>query len=225
MASHTPLQAHLNPPGGTTNPPPTDKSQGSLDDSSPTLLTPPLLEDNTGFTLTTVARGLHTTPLHVAVLCPLVPLPMVTRNSYAMLLPPDSPSTPTTTVDHSPLGFADNASSQGTMDNPPPAGDDAPQGTVNDPPPLTGPTMTDNAPQRTVDDPPPLTGPTTTYALICPDGFMATFLDSWPELPFTNDTSRWIWDMLCMGFVTANMVYGLLDDQQQVLCWDTDSSI
>ena len=115
------------------------------------------------------------------------------------------PLAPTTTADHPPLGFAENSSSHGTVDDPPPAGDDAPQGTVNNPPLLTG--------------------PTTTYALICSDGFVATFLDSWPELLVTNDTSRQIWDMLCMGFVTANMVYGLLDDQQQVLCWDTDSSI
>ncbi len=76
-----------------------------------------------------------------------------------------------------------------------------------------------------MDDPPPLTGSTTTYALICPDGFVATFLDSWPESLVTNDTSRRIWDMLCTGFVTADTVYGSLDDRQQVLRWDMDSSI
>jgi hypothetical protein len=142
-----------------------------------------------------------------------------------MLLPPDSPSASTTTADHPPPGFADNTSSQGTVDDPPPAGDDAPQGTVNDPPPLTGPTTTVNAPQGTVDNPPPLSSPTTTYASICPDGFVATFLDSWPELLVTDDTSRQIWDMLYTGFVAADTVYGLLDDQQQVLRRDMDSSI
>jgi hypothetical protein len=62
-------------------------------------------------------------------------------------------------------------------------------------------------------------------ATVCPDSFMATFLASWPEMLITDDSSHWIYDTLCKGFVEADEVYLTLHARQCTLQQDTDSTL
>ena len=81
--------------GGATNPPPPDEHNFTQSDGSPSLLTPSSLShegaEPTDFITVTAACGLRTTPPHDEILCPTVPSPTTTKNSFAALAPPDSP--------------------------------------------------------------------------------------------------------------------------------------
>ena len=46
---------------------------------------------------------------------------------------------------------------------------------------------------------------------IRPDGFLATFLETWPEKLVTDATSRWIWNMFCQSHSDADAVYSTLN--------------
>ena len=93
------LQPNQDPPppegGGATNPPPPDEHNFTQSDGSPSLLTPSSLShegaEPTDFITVTAACGLRTTPPHDEILCPTVPSPTTTKNSFAALAPPDSP--------------------------------------------------------------------------------------------------------------------------------------
>ena len=95
-----PDEAETQSPGGATNPKPPgeatarspDHSQDSQDAYSPSLLTPSSLEGDPGFSVVTMTRGQPTTPPHAAEVRPTVPTNTLTRNSYAALQTPHSPT-------------------------------------------------------------------------------------------------------------------------------------
>ena len=104
MGPPTPDQAPDDPPppplgGGATNPKlPGEHSPRSSrttkdtqSNGSPSLLTPTSLEDTAGFTVVAATIRQRTTPPHKAVVCAEAPSPPTTRNSFAALLPEESP--------------------------------------------------------------------------------------------------------------------------------------
>ncbi len=201
MGPPPPAQAPDDPPppplgGGATNPKPPDEhspcssgiSTDTQSDSSSSLLTPSSLEDTAGFTVTTATRGLRTTPPHKAVVCMETPLPPTTRNSFTALLPTASP-TP----------------SENSTDNP------APTNAPSNLPP-TNPGASSNIQQEDewYDNSSPA-------GIIQPDGFLTTFLKTWPEELVTDATSRRIWNSFHQSHSDADSVFSTLAYRQSDL--------
>jgi len=53
--------------------------------------------------------------------------------------------------------------------------------------------------------------------------FLASFYATWPESEVFDDSSRWIWDILHLGFTQADLVYEALDDCQSSMQTNFDA--